>query len=1149
MSTNTANPCLDANTRENNLKLICLQLAALGHPCHLGDDVEFLDIIDNLLKNYGQHRRLLASSGYRCPADQRIQNFLSSYLDEHGIPLQIELPGDTFTLIKAGLARELSLPTDQNHYKSPLLESYRIRQGVLHNPKSDRRTTQGVFHIVEGPLPVPADKKAVPVKAYSELLTRALQPPDELMLLPLSSGTDAPAHLWVSMLLRPVVRPEVEGILPQKSLEIRFFAPGSLVSNLDFVESIFGNGGDPFLPENDAALDIDHWTGHTGCIILAPHLTGLTKEQLGLPHYDEATERQRRDGMCWQKPGELYNDGNAFKIVCRDSRGVVVTLIADNYYGYSKKEIKSQISYSANLFGGSEEEHAGGALAFPRFNLGEIYMPDLRDDLSSEHTFTTLCEQLEDNITVEPEGYARDRHYSDILYLPENARIDMAKMEINWYQKGLKQRLKLRANETYIYPTGFRVELHKHPHAPSWRLIGTLGEGTFCHKPSTVSGGGKSEISKSIQDSMLSGPIIVGDIHADFARIDEILNHDYRHRFLDPSFEDERSLLDTSRSLGSVIKLLTPSETIYSAEYNAWLREIPQRILAIIFIIKRFYKAEWKGDWRKHFTVDEINGMPGHELKFNGRTLATSYLRLGTHSDGTWRIYKLRQDFVAAEKVQMEDDISVSTVIPQSYLSGQLNLDSDRHSSIKLIHNCETRLFQRPDDAIHRGFDKQTEHDLAENNNFISNFEPLTPTDAKKLIDDVVSFDDYTPPMQQLIRQAADDSEGCYFVSSAHPRIVNGKPSPNMRYLQYRPDLAKPRSLYLAKIGTRLSRSLTPEQPVLFPVDAVLQGRRNNPIDRKRGIRPLAVYNPIHYQELPELFAELICSLTGKSPSTTGAGSEGALTKGPFNNLSATADLNNALVAYILCGHAGFTTAAGYIGHRRRIDHDISMLIPEIWCRIPPSEREPDYLIDNGYLEKLNDFEHEGQTILASRLGYRITSDFVFKYFGKIFDSPMLTVDESLLQPESQDREAYIDGINNIVEAQQRVAQAYFEDGTIEDACPPLKALLHIMAYGNYQGMTIESPPFRQLFSREALLASDWYQRRLQLKQQRDIALWQLNHHYLEQKFAEQPLSDLESRDYLLQQLQRSQQMIDTVASEAYLQRLHGTLGADPIHQ
>ena len=30
---------------------------------------------------------------------------------------------------------------------------------------------------------------------------------------------------------------------------------------------------------------------------------------------------------------------------------------------------------------------------------------------------------------------------------------------------------------------------------------------------------------------------------------------------------------------------------------------------------------------------------------------------------------------------------------------------------------------------------------------------------------------------------------------------------------------------------------------------------------------------------------DFICSLTGKSPSTTGAGSEGALTKGPFNAL------------------------------------------------------------------------------------------------------------------------------------------------------------------------------------------------------------------------------------------------------------------------
>ena len=42
----------------------------------------------------------------------------------------------------------------------------------------------------------------------------------------------------------------------------------------------------------------------------------------------------------------------------------MVTILADNYFGYCKKEVKTQISFSANLFGLAEEEHAGGALAF-----------------------------------------------------------------------------------------------------------------------------------------------------------------------------------------------------------------------------------------------------------------------------------------------------------------------------------------------------------------------------------------------------------------------------------------------------------------------------------------------------------------------------------------------------------------------------------------------------------------------------------------------------------------------------------------------------------------------------------------------------------------------------------------------------------------
>ena len=1115
----------------------------MGHRCELNTDRSYLSIADSLLKNYSEQRRLL--SEYRCPADQRIQDFLNAYLARNGLDVTISLPGETFTLNAPGIARELSLPFDGNKYTSSLLESYRVQQGVLHNPKNDRRTTAGVFHIVEGGLPVPADKKSVPVNVYANLLQVALDPPTELMGLPISSRLPKPIDLWVSLLLRPTVRPEVAGVMSAKSLETRMFAPGSLVANLDFVESIFGNAGDPFLSENDAALDIDHWTGHTGCIILAPHLTKLSKRALGLPRFDQATERQRKDGMCWREDDELYNDGQAFKIVCRDMSGIVVTIIADNYFGYSKKEIKSQISYSANLFGGVEEEHAGGALAFPRFNLGEIYLPQISEDMK-EHTFERVCKQLEGAIDVEPEGYAIDRTYKDVFYIPEIAQIDMQQQRISWYKDGSLQQIKLLSKHSYIYPSGFKVHMEKHPKAPSWRLIGTLGEGTFCHKPSTVSGGGKSEISKSIQDSMLCGPIFVGEYEKDLDQVEEIFNTDYSNRFKDPSENDPRPVLSSERSLGSVIKMLTPSPD-YTDEYNQWLESIPQHIFALVFLIKRFYNPEWGSNWRERFSVDEVNGNPGHELKYEGRQLVTSYLRVGTHSDGTWRVYKLRQDFVAAKKIQTEDDISASIVVPTSYLKG-LN-DDYEDKSIKLVVNCESYLFQRPDDAVNRGMDLQTEADLAGTNNFISNFEPLTSRDARELVEDVIGFQEYSKPMQRRIRNAAKMPEDEYFVSSAHPRIVDGKPSLNMRYLQRRPDLANPRHKYLAVMGTRLARGLALEDPVYFPVNAVLQGRRNNPQDKKAGIRPLAVYNPIHYQELPELFMDLICSLTGKSPSTTGAGSEGALTKGPFNALSTTPDLNNALVSFILCGHDGFSSAAGYIGTRRRIDHDISMLIPEIWCRVPVRHRDPKYLIEHGYLEKIDDFEYQGKRIYASRLGYRITKNFVHAYFGKVFDSPTIVFDEAMLRPESQDMEAYVDGINNITEAQQRVASAYFEDGSIDDACPPIQALLHIMAHGSYQGMTIDNPAIRSMFTRDYLLQSDWYQERLRIKQQRDAALWQMNRDYLEQKMDDTTESETEKWAELQERIEKAEQMIEWVGSQNYLDRLQGTLGADWIHR
>ena len=172
-----------------------------------------------------------------------------------------------------------------------------------------------------------------------------------------------------------------------------------------------------------------------------------------------------------------------------------------------------------------------------------------------------------------------------------------------------------------------------------------------------------------------------------------------------------------------MIKLLTPSPE-YTDEHNAWVRELPQTIRQLVFTVKRYYQPEWGDNWREHFTVDRINGFLGHELKFDNQKLVSNYLRVGYDPDGSWRIYKLRPDFHPADKVQVEDDITASVVLPREALN---DLDPEyANPSVKLVANCERLLFQRPDDAIHRGVDKQAEADIASPERFLSNFEPLT---------------------------------------------------------------------------------------------------------------------------------------------------------------------------------------------------------------------------------------------------------------------------------------------------------------------------------------------------------------------------------------------------------------------------------------
>ena len=292
---------------------------------------------------------------------------------------------------------------------------------------------------------------------------------------------------------------------------------------------------------------------------------------------------------------------------------------------------------------------------------------------------------------------------------------------------------------------------------------------------------------------------------------------------------------------------------------------------------------------------------------------------------------------------------------------------------------------------------------------------------------------------------------------------------------------------------------------------------------------------------------EFISSMTGKSPSTTGAGSEGALTKGPFNALPPIIDLNAALVSLILTGHDVLISCAGFLGPKVRVDHDVSLLVPEVLSRMTSSERSAANLIADGCLERIADFEHGGRTVRASRLGYRITSRFVRIYFGRVFTHPHTVFSDEMLRPELQDRDIFSDGVDNIVATHKRVAESYFKDESIELACPPLRALLHIMVYGSFEGHGLDSAEVRGLFARDRLLASGWYASRLDAKQKVDQGLWKRHVASLEQFLDEPRYADVSKSLRLADRLSLAKATLASVEAPNYAAGLKGTLGRQPL--
>ena len=226
-----------------------------------------------------------------------------------------------------------------------------------------------------------------------------------------------------------------------------------------------------------------------------------------------------------------------------------------------------------------------------------------------------------------------------------------------------------------------------------------------------------------------------------------------------------------------------------------------------------------------------------------------------------------------------------------------------------------------------------------------------------------------------------------------------------------------------------------------------------------------------------------------------------------------------------------------------RVDHDISMLIPEVFSRMSDEERSAKNLIAEGALEPVPNIVVDGQEVEASRLGYRMTKRFATKYFGRIFLHPDLVFTPEMLSPELQGEDVYAESVATIVETHRRVAQSYIDDGTIALGVPPIRALLEVMANGQTSdGLTLQDDEFRKQFDRESVLASDWYRERLQSEKDQHVALLKRSADAVEDFVSRPHGATEERREVYVERLERLREELSDLEAQP-LEDFAGTLG------
>ena len=163
-----------------------------------------------------------------------------------------------------------------------------------------------------------------------------------------------------------------------------------------------------------------------------------------------------------------------------------------------------------------------------------------------------------------------------------------------------------------MLPWGTKIRLEKQTGGTAWRLVASsrgrhaVPQALHCLRRRQI---GNFEVDRELDPSW---PRLCERFRPGHRTGGAILKQDFSTIYKQPHSEHraKRPILSPERSLGSVIKLMTPSPE-YTEAHNQWLATIPETIRQLLVTVKRYYRPDWGENWRRHFGVDRINGSLG----------------------------------------------------------------------------------------------------------------------------------------------------------------------------------------------------------------------------------------------------------------------------------------------------------------------------------------------------------------------------------------------------------------------------------------------------------------------------------------------------------------------------------------------------------